>query len=60
MEWNGDILQAMEEDPDISYVVPKEGSIVWEVETHNLRAKRLYQDIGFFTHDRILMSYWVD
>ena len=31
-----------------------------EVETHNLRAKRLYQDIGFFTHDRILMSYWVD
>ena len=31
-----------------------------EVETHNLRAKRLYQDIGFFTHDRILMSYWLD
>ena len=31
-----------------------------EVETHNLRAKRLYQDIGFFTHDRILMSHWVD
>jgi ribosomal protein S18 acetylase RimI-like enzyme len=31
-----------------------------EVETHNSRAKRLYQDIGFFTHDRILMSHWVD
>jgi ribosomal protein S18 acetylase RimI-like enzyme len=31
-----------------------------EVETHNLRAKRLYRDIGFFTHDRILMSHWVD
>ena len=30
MEWNGDILQIMEEDPDISYVVPKEGSAVWE------------------------------
>tara|TARA_B100001123_G_scaffold239014_1_gene267552 strand:+ start:2253 stop:3272 length:1020 start_codon:yes stop_codon:yes gene_type:complete len=30
MEWNGDILQAMEEDSDISYVVPKEGSVVWE------------------------------
>jgi len=30
MEWNGDILQIMVEDPDISYVVPKEGSIVWE------------------------------
>ena len=30
MEWNGDILQVMEEDPDISYVVPKEGSVVWE------------------------------
>jgi ribosomal protein S18 acetylase RimI-like enzyme len=31
-----------------------------EVESHNLRAKRLYQDIGFFTHDRILMSHWTD
>jgi spermidine/putrescine transport system substrate-binding protein len=30
MEWNGDILQVMDEDPDLSYVVPKEGSIVWE------------------------------
>lgn len=30
MEWNGDILQVMEEDDDISYVVPKEGSIVWQ------------------------------
>ena len=30
MEWNGDILQVMEEDPDLSYVVPKEGSVVWE------------------------------
>jgi spermidine/putrescine transport system substrate-binding protein len=30
MEWNGDILQVMEEDDDISYVVPKEGSNVWQ------------------------------
>lgn len=30
MEWNGDILQAMDRDPDISYVVPREGSILWE------------------------------
>ena len=30
MEWNGDILQVMGEDPDLSYVVPKEGSVVWE------------------------------
>lgn len=30
MEWNGDILQIMEEDDDISYVVPKEGSNVWQ------------------------------
>ena len=30
MEWNGDILQVMEEDDDLSYVVPKEGSLVWE------------------------------
>ena len=30
MEWNGDILQVMEEDDDISYVVPKEGSLVWQ------------------------------
>ncbi len=30
MEWNGDILQAMAADDDISYVVPREGSIVSE------------------------------
>ncbi len=30
MEWNGDILQVMEEDDDLSYVVPKEGSLLWE------------------------------
>ena len=30
MEWNGDILQVMAEDDDITYVVPKEGSLVWQ------------------------------
>ena len=30
MEWNGDILQVMEEDDDISYVVPKEGAVLWQ------------------------------
>jgi spermidine/putrescine transport system substrate-binding protein len=30
MEWNGDILQVMEEDDDLSYVVPKEGSLLWQ------------------------------
>jgi spermidine/putrescine transport system substrate-binding protein len=30
MEYNGDIAQLMIEDQDISYVVPKEGSNVWE------------------------------
>jgi spermidine/putrescine transport system substrate-binding protein len=30
MEWNGDILQVMGEDKDLSYVVPKEGSVVWQ------------------------------
>ncbi|MEM7178405.1 MAG: spermidine/putrescine ABC transporter substrate-binding protein [Pseudomonadota bacterium] len=30
MEWNGDILQAMDEDEDIGYAVPKEGGLVWE------------------------------
>lgn len=30
MEWNGDILQAMDEDDDIGYVVPKEGALLWE------------------------------
>lgn len=30
MEWNGDILQAMEEDDDIGYVLPKEGGLLWE------------------------------
>lgn len=30
MEWNGDILQIMEEDDDIGYVVPEEGGLLWE------------------------------
>jgi len=29
MEWNGDIISVMEEDDDLAYVVPKEGSQVW-------------------------------
>ncbi|GBD44418.1 Spermidine-binding periplasmic protein SpuE [bacterium HR40] len=29
-EWNGDILQVMLEDEDLGYVVPEEGSILWE------------------------------
>jgi len=29
-EWNGDILQVMEEDKDIAYAVPKEGSNLWQ------------------------------
>jgi spermidine/putrescine transport system substrate-binding protein len=28
-EWSGDIFQAMEENPDIRYVIPEEGSIIW-------------------------------
>lgn len=30
IEWNGDILQVMAEDDDIDYVIPEEGSLVWE------------------------------
>jgi spermidine/putrescine transport system substrate-binding protein len=30
LEYNGDILQVMEEDDDLSYVVPTEGAILWE------------------------------
>ncbi len=30
MEWNGDIIQVMAEDDDLAYVVPKEGSLVWQ------------------------------
>jgi len=30
MEWNGDILQVMEEDDDIGFVVPDEGGLLWE------------------------------
>ncbi len=30
MEWNGDILQVMAEDDDLSYVVPKEGGELWQ------------------------------
>jgi spermidine/putrescine transport system substrate-binding protein len=28
-EWSGDIFQVMADDPDIRYVIPKEGSIIW-------------------------------
>jgi spermidine/putrescine transport system substrate-binding protein len=30
LEYNGDILQVMEEDDDLSYVLPVEGGILWE------------------------------
>jgi spermidine/putrescine transport system substrate-binding protein len=29
-EWNGDIKQIMNEDDDVAYVVPKEGSLLWQ------------------------------
>ena len=29
-EWNGDILQVMEEDDDIAYAAPKEGTLLWQ------------------------------
>jgi spermidine/putrescine transport system substrate-binding protein len=29
-EWNGDIKQIMNEDEDVAYVVPKEGSLLWQ------------------------------
>lgn len=29
-EWNGDIAQVMVEDKDLDYVVPKEGTNIWE------------------------------
>jgi spermidine/putrescine transport system substrate-binding protein len=30
LEWNGDILQVMAEDDELSYVVPAEGAMLWE------------------------------
>lgn len=30
MEWNDDILQVMEGDDDIAFVIPKEGGLLWE------------------------------
>ncbi len=30
LEYNGDVLQVMEEDDDLDYVVPEEGSLLWE------------------------------
>ena len=30
MEWNGDILQVMAEDDDLSFVVPNEGGVLWQ------------------------------
>lgn len=29
-EWNGDIIQVMEEDENLAYIVPKEGSLLWQ------------------------------
>ncbi|ACK69669.1 extracellular solute-binding protein family 1 [Gloeothece citriformis PCC 7424] len=29
VEWSGDIFQVMEENPDIRYTIPKEGSVIW-------------------------------
>jgi spermidine/putrescine-binding protein len=29
MAWSGDVLQASRENPDIDYVIPKEGSYMW-------------------------------
>jgi spermidine/putrescine transport system substrate-binding protein len=29
-EWNGDVVQVMAEDEDLNYVVPTEGSLVWQ------------------------------
>ena len=29
MEWNGDVVQVMAEDDDLSYLVPEEGAVVW-------------------------------
>lgn len=29
-EWNGDIKQIMSEDADVDYVIPKEGSLLWQ------------------------------
>ncbi|WP_373505825.1 PotD/PotF family extracellular solute-binding protein [Aestuariivirga sp.] len=29
-EWNGDIKQIITEDEDINYIVPKEGSLLWQ------------------------------
>ncbi len=30
MEYNGDIIQVQEEDDDIGFIVPKEGTLVWQ------------------------------
>jgi spermidine/putrescine transport system substrate-binding protein len=29
-EWNGDVIQVMKDDPDLAYVVPTEGSLLWQ------------------------------
>jgi spermidine/putrescine transport system substrate-binding protein len=29
LEWSGDILQVMREDPDLAYILPKEGGFQW-------------------------------
>ncbi len=29
MEWNGDVIKVMEEDDELSYTIPDEGSMIW-------------------------------
>lgn len=44
-EWNGDILALQEEDDRFAYVVPQEGSVVWE-DVFVLPKRSFHTDLG--------------
>lgn len=56
-EWSGDIQQVMQENPDLRYAIPKEGSIIWidnmAIPRHAPNQKMAEQFINFMLEPRI-------
>lgn len=45
VEWSGDVFQVMEENPDLRYVIPKEGTIIW-VDTMAIPTGAQHKDLA--------------
>lgn len=44
-EWSGDIFQLMEENPDIRYIIPEEGALLW-VDNMCIPAQAQHKDLA--------------